>query len=62
MCIRDRFQNVYWAEEVEVRTCLGRMIRRTALMYNNVAGVLKHFLLPHSNKLYLDNVIVVRKK
>ena len=60
-CIAQ-FQNVYWAEEVEVRTCLGRMVRRMAFIYNNVAGVLKHFLLPYSNKLYLDNVIVVRKK
>lgn len=60
-CIAQ-FQNVYWAEEVKVRTRLGKIIRRAILISNNIAGVLNHFLLPYSEKLYLDNVVVVRKK
>jgi len=60
-CIAQ-FQNVYWAEEVKPRTFLTKMIRRAILVSNNIVGVLKHFTLPHSEKLYLDNVIVARKK
>lgn len=59
-CIAQ-FRNVYWAEEVKVRTCVGRVIRKAALILNNVAGVVNHFLLPHSDKLYLDNVVVAKK-
>lgn len=60
-CIAQ-LRNVYWAEEVKVRTCVGRMIRNAALIFNNVAGMADHFLLPYSDKLYLDNVVVARKK
>lgn len=59
-CIAQ-FQNVYWAEEVKVRTRLGGMVRKGILIGNNVAGILKQFFLPHSDKLYLDNVVVARK-
>lgn len=59
-CIAQ-FQNVYWAEEVQARTRLGRFIKNLMLIWNNMEGLLKKKILPYSDKLYLDNVLVVRK-
>lgn len=59
-CIAQ-FQNVYWAEEVKVRTRLGKMVRNGILIINNVSGIFRQVFLPQSDKLYLDNVVVVRK-
>lgn len=59
-CIAQ-FQNVYWAEEVKTRTRFGGIVKKGILIINNVTGILKQVFLPHSDKLYLDNVVVVRK-
>lgn len=60
-CIAQ-FKNVYWEEEVRVRTGFGKVLKNVILVYNNLEGVVKRLVLPYSDKLYLDNVIVVKKQ
>lgn len=56
-----QLKNVYWAEEVKTKTVFGVFIRKIMIVINNLGGVLAGRLMPYSDKLYLDNVIVVRK-
>lgn len=59
-CIAQ-FKNVYWAEEVKAMTISCRIFKTLSMIYNNIAGGVVGRILPYSDKLYLDNVIVVRK-
>lgn len=60
-CIAQ-LKNVYWAEEAAVKTAMGRLIKKLVIIGNNLQGVLADKILPYSDKLYLDNVLVVKKK
>lgn len=56
-----QLKNVYWKEEVAVKTVFGKMAKSLIIVINNLQGILAGKILPYSDKLYLDNVIVVRK-
>lgn len=56
-----QFQNVYWSEVVRPQTALGKSLKKIKMACNNFKGIVMNFALPHSDKLYLDNVVVVRK-
>lgn len=57
-----QFKNVYWEEEVRVKTGIGKILKRAILVFNNLTGSMGRAVLPYSEKLYLDNVIVMKKK
>ncbi len=59
-CIAQ-FQNVYWAEEVIAKTKSGKLLKNIILVFNNLSGALKKRVFPYSDKLYLDNIIIVKK-
>lgn len=56
-----QLKNVYWAEEVKFETIIGKIFCRLAIVVNNLAGIIAGNIMPSSDKLYLDNVFVVRK-
>ena len=59
-CIAQ-LKNVYWEEEVQTKTVGGFLAKRLLTVFNNLNGVLADKALPYSDKLYLDNVIIVKK-
>ena len=60
-CIAQ-LKNVYWKEEVKAKTVVGRIVKNMIIVLNNLTGILAGKILPYSDKLYLDNVIVVKKQ
>ena len=59
-CIAQ-LKNVYWKEEVNVKTVFGKIVKNLIIVINNLNGFFAGKILPSSDKLYLDNVIVVKK-
>lgn len=57
-----QLKNVYWAEEVRPRTVFGKFIKKMIIVFNNMGGALAGKIMPYSEKLYLDNIIVVKKQ
>lgn len=60
-CIAQ-LKNVYWAEEIKPKTTIGNLIKSIIMIINNLYGFLAGKIMPYSDKIYLDNVIVVVKK
>ncbi len=56
-----QLKNVYWQEDVKVETLIGKVGKNLVITMNNLNGVIASKLLPYSNKLYLDNIMVVKK-
>lgn len=56
-----QLKNIYWQEEVRAKTAVGRVIKKVIIIKNNLSGIIASKLLPYSNILYLDNIIVVKK-
>ena len=56
-----QLKNVYWAEEVKPKTVFGRCTKKIIMVINNLSGIMAGKLMPYSDILYLDNVIVVKK-
>lgn len=52
-----QLKNVYWTEEIKTTTIIGRKICKMITVINNIRGK----IMPFSNKLYLNNIFVVRK-
>lgn len=59
-CIAQ-LKNVYWAEEVTPKLAVGKFIKNMIIVVNNLSGIIGGKIMPYSDKLYLDNVIVVKK-
>lgn len=59
-CIAQ-LKNVYWAVEMNVKNTIEEVIKILATTVNNINGIIVNKILPHSDILYLDNVVVVRK-
>lgn len=56
-----QLKNVYWQEDVKVKTAIGKIGKNLVITINNLNGVIAGKLLPYSNKLYLDNIMIVKK-
>lgn len=56
-----QLKNVYWTEEVKTTTVIGRKICKIITVINNIGGIIRGKIMPFSDKLYLDNIFVVRK-
>lgn len=59
-CIAQ-LKNVYWVEEIKSRTMVDRFFQKTIIIANTLMGILANRILPYSDKLYLDNVIIAKK-
>lgn len=57
-----QLKNVYLAEEVHTKGSALSMAKNVIIAMNNIGGLLGGTILPQSDKLYLDNVIVVKKR
>lgn len=56
-----QLKNVYWQEDIKAKTSLGKLAKNLMITINNLNGIIAGRLMPHSDKLYLDNVMVVKK-
>lgn len=56
-----QLKNVYWKEEIKPRTIFGKIICEFQIVKNNLSGSIIGKIMPISDKMYLDNVMVVRK-
>lgn len=53
--------SIYWKEEIKPRTIFGKIICEFQIVKNNLSGSIIGKIMPISDKMYLDNVMVVRK-
>lgn len=56
-----QFKNIYWNEEVKPKTKIAKFLQKEILVFNNCSGMIRSFILPYSNRLYLDNIVVAKK-
>lgn len=59
-CIMQ-LKNVYWEETIKTRTAIGFSIKKIFILLNNLNGILANKVMPASDKLYLDNILIVKK-
>lgn len=59
-CIAQ-LKNVYLEEEIRTETAFGRFLKSMVRVINNLNGVTGSKIMPKSEKLYLDNIIIVQK-
>lgn len=57
-----QLKNVYWAEIIKTKTTIGSIAKRIVIIVNTFMGILASRVLPYTDRMYLDNVIVVKKR
>lgn len=56
-----QLKNVYWAEAVKTKTFAGWIVKKVIIIANTLTGILASRILPYTDKIYLDNIIIVKK-
>lgn len=57
-----QLKNVYWAEEIKTKTTIGWVAKKIIIISNTLMGIFASRILPNTEKMYLDNAVIVKKK